>query len=266
MSVILLNESMVHYEVLGRGRPVIFLHGWVGSWRYWISSMQVASTSFRAYALDLWGFGGTTHQTRQPEMYSLRSQTELVGSFLDEMGIGKIALVGHGWGALVALEFTAKHAKLVDRVMVTNCPLDIRSVDSRLFSEPIDSLVNSFSSSLPSGSEAALGEAHNADPAAIAGSLNGVIAGALLNKVNRQHTPCLLVSGGQDDLVKPPAIEQLSLLSDLGHHIFLDESGHFPMLDSAAKFNRLLTDFLALDSGLSMRELNLKEEWKRRVR
>jgi len=29
LSVILLDSSIVHYEVLGRGRPVIFLHGWV---------------------------------------------------------------------------------------------------------------------------------------------------------------------------------------------------------------------------------------------
>ena len=50
------------------------------------------------------------------------------------------------------------------------------------------------------------------------------------------------------------------------HQINLEESGHFPMLDESAKFNRLLTDFLALDSGLSPRELQLKEEWKRRVR
>ena len=266
MSVVLLNESMVHYEVLGRGRPVIFLHGWVGSWRYWISSMQVASTSFRAYALDLWGFGGTSHQTRQPEMYNLRNQTALVNSFLDEMGIGKIALIGHGWGALVALDFTSTYPNLVDRVMVTNCPLDIRSVDARLFSEPLDNLANSFASNLPAGSDAALSEARNADPAAIAASLNGVLAGDLFDKVNRQHTPCLLVSGAQDTLVKPPNIDQLTMLSDLGHHITLDDSGHFPMLDSTAKFNRLLTDFLALDSGLSIRELGLKEEWKRRVR
>lgn len=266
MSVVLLNESMVHYEVLGRGRPVIFLHGWVGSWRYWISSMQVASTSFRAYALDLWGFGGTSHQARQPDMYSLANQTALLNSFLNEMGIGKIALVGHGWGALVALDFTNKNPNLVDRVMVTNCPMDIRSVDSRLFNESLNSLASSFASTLPAGSEAALGEAANADPAAVAASLEGVLAGDLFDKVNRQHTPCLLVSGKQDDLVKPPNIDHLAMLSELGHHIILDESGHFPMLDSAAKFNRLLTDFLALDSGVSMRELNLKEEWKRRVR
>jgi hypothetical protein len=50
------------------------------------------------------------------------------------------------------------------------------------------------------------------------------------------------------------------------HQINLQNSGHFPMIDETATFNRLLIDFLALESGLSPRELELKEEWKRRVR
>jgi hypothetical protein len=50
------------------------------------------------------------------------------------------------------------------------------------------------------------------------------------------------------------------------HQVNLEGVGHFPMLDNPAQFNRLLTDFLALDSGASPRELQLKEEWKRRVR
>jgi hypothetical protein len=38
------------------------------------------------------------------------------------------------------------------------------------------------------------------------------------------------------------------------------------MIDESPKFNRLMTDFLALISGESPRQLQLKEEWKRRVR
>jgi hypothetical protein len=50
------------------------------------------------------------------------------------------------------------------------------------------------------------------------------------------------------------------------HHIIFDRSGHFPMLDQANKFNRLMTDFLSLGSGESPQQLQLKEEWKRRIR
>jgi len=38
------------------------------------------------------------------------------------------------------------------------------------------------------------------------------------------------------------------------------------MIDETARFNRLLIDFLALESGITPQELQLKEEWKRRVR
>jgi hypothetical protein len=49
-------------------------------------------------------------------------------------------------------------------------------------------------------------------------------------------------------------------------HIVFEGSGHFPMMEETQRFNRLLIDFLALDSGASPQELQLKEEWKRRVR
>jgi len=48
--------------------------------------------------------------------------------------------------------------------------------------------------------------------------------------------------------------------------MIFEQSGHFPMLDESAKFNRLLIDFLSLASGESPRQLQMKEEWKRRVR
>ncbi len=45
MSVIFIDGQLAHYEVIGRGTPVLFLHGWVGSWRYWVPTMQVVSTN-----------------------------------------------------------------------------------------------------------------------------------------------------------------------------------------------------------------------------
>ena len=129
MSAIILDGSIVHYEALGRGRPIVFLHGWVGSWRYWINAMQIASTSFRAYAIDLFGFGDTT---RDPAQYSIERQADLINHFLAEMGIGKVALVGHGLGALVGFSFIKQWSKSVDRMMAINCPLEYESVNARM--------------------------------------------------------------------------------------------------------------------------------------
>ncbi len=109
MSVVILQDEIVHYEVLGRGKPLIFLHGWVGSWRYWIPAMQSASVSFRTYALDLWGFGDSAKAANN---YSLEQQVNLVNLFTQEMGIGRIALIGHGLGAIIAALYAAQNPKV----------------------------------------------------------------------------------------------------------------------------------------------------------
>lgn len=261
MSAILLESSIVHYEVLGRGRPVIFLHGWVGSWKYWIASMQVTSTSFRAYALDLWGFGDTAHNELK---YTLDEQVKLLDSFLNELGIGKIAIVGHGLGALVAMKFATRYRQSVDRVMAVNCPLNYEAVSPRLRTGTPQELSDWLSNRTPDASTA-LSDASKADPKAVAASMNGLQADSqLFGDFRNMSIPCLLVYGEKDQAVTVPAYETAA--STYTHQIVLEGSGHFPMIEETIKFNRLLTDFLALPSGISPGELQMKDEWKRRVR
>ena len=260
MSAIILESSIVHYEVLGRGRPVIFLHGWVGSWKYWIASMQVTSTSFRAYALDLWGFGDTAHNDTK---YSLDEQVKLVDAFLNELGIGKIALVGHGLGALVGMKFAINYKEKVDRVMAVNCPLNFEAVSSRLRTNSPQDLSDWLSNRSPEASTA-LSDAPKADVKAIATSVAGVQADNLFGNFRNLDVPCLLVYGEKDQAVTIPSYEAAT--STFTHQIVLEGSGHFPMIEETIKFNRLLTDFLALPSGISPSELQMKDEWKRRVR
>jgi pimeloyl-ACP methyl ester carboxylesterase len=84
--------------------------------------------------------------------------------------------------------------------------------------------------------------------------------------MRQTQIPCLFVHGKNDPAIPAPPVDNSINLPHMMHHMVLDGSGHFPMIDETARFNRLLTDFLALDSGVSPRELQLKDEWKRRVR
>ena len=262
MSVVFLDSAIVHYEVLGKGRPVFFLHGWVGSWKYWIPSMQVASTSYRAYALDLWGFGETA---KSPVGYGIDIHATMIRNFMDKMGIGKIAIVGHGLGGLVGFYFARRWPESVDRMMALNCPLDFDTVNTRLRNGTPADLVDWLSNRSPEATRA-LSDAAKTDPQVINGSMSSLQANNLFGAVRQTNLPCLFVYGQNDPAIPPPPAEKSAALSHMMHQIVLDGSGHFPMLDETQKFNRLLIDFLALDSGLSPQELQLKEEWKRRVR
>ncbi len=262
MSAITLQSEIIHYEVLGRGRPLLFLHDWVGSWRYWIPAMQAASISFRAYALDLWGFGDTS---KNPEYYPLLQQVALIDGFMEHMGIGKLALVGHGLGAVVALAFATNKPALVDRVMITGFPLSGSAVNPRLRASPPIELVDWLLGRVPELEPVRL-ETAKTDPRAVQASLDDLQATDLLSLFMKMPLPCLLVHGLNDPVIEIPPQESLAALPERLHSIIFEQSGHYPMLDEPSKYNRLLGDFLALPSGESSTQLQLKEEWKRRVR
>ncbi|HNO32127.1 MAG TPA: alpha/beta hydrolase [Anaerolineales bacterium] len=264
MSAIILDGAMVHYEALGRGRPIIFLHSWVGSWRYWINAMQVASTSFRAYAIDLYGFGDSS---REEKNYTLEEQANLIHKFLEEMGIGKVALVGHDLGALVGFYFLKNWHASVDRMMAINVPMEYKLIDARMRSDSAAELAAWLTSRSPEAMTA-LSDASKVDPKAVTASMNGLQSenSNLFQGIRNLGVPCLFVHGSTNPAVPLPTQEKLEELPGHMHQIVLEGAGHFPMLDNPSQFNRLLTDFLALDSGASPRELQLKEEWKRRVR
>lgn len=264
MSAIIVDDEIVHYEVLGRGRPLIFVHGWLGSWRYWIPTMQALSAEYRTYALDLWGFGDTS---KRAERYSLEMQVELLHGFMDQLGILKAAFVGHGLGGVVAVRFARAYPDWADRAMAVSAPLTSAAVASQLSNPGL---------SLPALSEAVLGkgpavdtihaETRKADVAAVETSVRAVLSHDLKTDLKELRAACLLVHGEKDTLIAPPSDGALAEMTNNVHRLGLDESRHFPMLDEAAKFNRLLGDFLALKSGEDLHNLELKDEWKRRVR
>lgn len=120
MSAIMVGGDIVHYEVLGRGRPAVLIHGWVGSWRYWIPTMQLLHLKYRVYAIDLFGFGDSA---KNPEKYTLDYQLTLLEEFMNQLGLSKAALIGHGLGAYVVTAFAGRHPDMVPRLLIASAPL-----------------------------------------------------------------------------------------------------------------------------------------------
>lgn len=120
MSAITVDEDLIHYEVLGRGRPVLLVHGWLGSWRYWVPMMQTLQLKFRVYALDLYGFGDSA---KNQNRYTFDHQVRLIDEFLRELGLSKIAMIGHGLGAALVTEYASRYPDRVPRLLLAGAPL-----------------------------------------------------------------------------------------------------------------------------------------------
>lgn len=120
MSAITIGGDLVHYEKLGRGRPAILVHGWIGSWRYWIPVMSKLHTKYSVYTLDLIGYGDSAKNERN---YSIKAQVKMLEQFMDQLGIPKAAFIGHGLGAMIITQFALEHPTKVARALLASIPL-----------------------------------------------------------------------------------------------------------------------------------------------
>jgi haloalkane dehalogenase len=94
--------TWLHYLEVGAGDPVLFLHGNPTSSFLWRNVIdRVARAGWRCIALDLIGMG----DSGKPDLdYRLADHISYVDAFVEAMALSDLTLVGHDWGAVIALD------------------------------------------------------------------------------------------------------------------------------------------------------------------
>ena len=123
MTSLVTDRGIIHYETYGRGRPVLLLHGWLGSWNLWRETIEILGKEFRTYAIDFWGFGESNASgPKGSDAYKVDNYVELVYQFMDKLGIVKAPLIGHSMGGTVSLSTAIRHPEKVVKVCVIGSP------------------------------------------------------------------------------------------------------------------------------------------------
>jgi pimeloyl-ACP methyl ester carboxylesterase len=135
-----LEDINVHYESIGKGRPVLMLHGWSLSHRHLLATMEPAFASrdgWRRLYLDLPGHGQT------PGRKWISSQDkilEVVLAFIDKVVPGqRLAVVGASAGAYLARGVAYHRSGLLDGLLLV-VPMIIAD-DARRIVPPHTSIV-----------------------------------------------------------------------------------------------------------------------------
>jgi pimeloyl-ACP methyl ester carboxylesterase len=93
----------------GAGMPVLLLHGFPDSSSLWRDVMpRLFANGCRAIAPDLRGFGDSD-APRPVGAYALDAVLGDVIGLLDALGVPRVHLVGHDWGAVVGWLLAARH-------------------------------------------------------------------------------------------------------------------------------------------------------------
>ena len=261
MSAVVIDGGLIHYEAFGRGKPVVFIHGWLGSWRYWMRTMEALASDYRTYALDLWGFGDSD---KSRERYSVTDYTALIYDFMDQLGILKASLVGHSLGAIVALRAATQEPALVSRLAAVSLPVSPHAINSHLQEIASNSMRTKMFWWRHVTHKEVQQEVEKAAENVIMVSVQSALEVDTQILVEQLSQPTLIIYGEKDGVINPEPVNALNGRRPSVRPIGMAASRHFPMLEEANKFNRLLRDFL--EAGDDLSELTLKEEWKRRTR
>ena len=262
MSAIILESSLVHYEALGRGKPLLFLHDWLGSWRYWVPTMVDMSSTTRTYALDFWGFGDSDKVTTRYSIPGYVSQVEL---FMDQMGIQRVPVIGHGLGGVVGVYFALAHPERVEQLMTVCTPLTATDIARPLsgYAGGDNPAKMILGRRLKSYEEVDI-EASKTDGKAVMESVRSAMNYNLLDALESLDLPVLIVCGREDPIIQVPDDDTLEDLDYNVYPFIFEAAQHYPMLEETGKFNRLLRDFLVHRDNWDA--IEIKDEWKRRMR
>jgi pimeloyl-ACP methyl ester carboxylesterase len=116
----------VDYIEAGEGPTVVLLHSSVSGNRQWRSLMEDLSPRRRAVAVNLFGYGATSPWPGERPQ-TLADQCDLVDPFV--LGSdGGVALVGHSFGASVAMKAALRHPGRV-RALVLLEPIPFRLLE-----------------------------------------------------------------------------------------------------------------------------------------
>ena len=107
-----------HYAEAGSGEDVVLcLHGWPQHWYEWRHLMPALADRHRVIALDLRGFGWSEAPAKG---YEKENMADDVLAVLDELGIERVKLVGHDWGAWIGFLLCLRAPRRFERYLALN--------------------------------------------------------------------------------------------------------------------------------------------------
>lgn len=115
------NGVRLHYVGAGKGKLLLFLHGFPEFWYAWKRQLQEFGRDFHAVAPDLRGYN-LSEKPAAVDAYRMPQLVADVGALADQLGEKRFVLVAHDWGGVVAWAFAAMHPERVEKLVIINAP------------------------------------------------------------------------------------------------------------------------------------------------
>jgi pimeloyl-ACP methyl ester carboxylesterase len=111
------NGINLYYEVHGEGRPMILLHGGLGSGEMFGPVLPVLAEHHRVFLVDLQGHGRTADIDRPLDV---RLMADDMAALIDHLGLEKLDMVGYSLGGGVAMQTAFKYPEKIRKLIAAS--------------------------------------------------------------------------------------------------------------------------------------------------
>jgi pimeloyl-ACP methyl ester carboxylesterase len=277
-----LAHGPIRYRQAGEGSPLLLLHGWGASSRYWLGTLAAFEHTHTSYAIDLPGFGESP-ALAQPA--SIARLAEVAIACADALGLERFDLNGHSFGASVAAYLAAHWPGRVRRLALTSfgtyrgalerallesarLPTELAlqaaqpwlnlaqplfsmwrpAATALMGSPPLSRIVAGwFMDRVPDDAgllHDGVAELLRMDPRAHLACLASVGDPALAEALDQIRAPTLLIGGLRDRAVPRAAVEAAHALLPGSRLAWLEHCGHVPMIEQPEAYHQALREFL----------------------
>jgi pimeloyl-ACP methyl ester carboxylesterase len=277
-----LRHGEIVYRQAGSGPPLLLLHGWGASSRYWFSTQAQLSDIRTCYALDLPGFGESAPLRASGSVERL---AEVVLEAADALGLGQLDLNGHSFGAWVAVYLAARwparirslvvtalgvRRSLVERAMLglAHGPADLTVrlaqpwinawrpwlgsckplTELVLGAPPVARLLAGwYLDRIPADRRLlreGIADLVRMDLGAHLACVASVGAPALVDALQSIRVPALFIGGDHDRVAPPDDLGMAAELAPGSQTVLLEHCGHVPMIEQPVAYQTALRTFL----------------------
>jgi pimeloyl-ACP methyl ester carboxylesterase len=268
------NGVHLHYEEVGQGVPLVFVHEFAGDGESWQPQVQALARRYRTVVYNARGYP-PSDVPEDPAAYSQDHAVADLRGLLDALGIDRAHVCGLSMGGYATLHFGLRHPERARSLVVAGCGYgsvpgdreafrrDVEATARRFLAEPMAVLADvycrgparvQFRDKDPVGwtrfrdrfaGQSALGHGLTMRGVQLTRpSVYDLEAG-----LRRLEVPTLVVTGDEDEPCLEPSLYLKRTIATAGL-VVLPRTGHTINLEEPEAFNRAVLDFLtAVDAG-----------------
>ena len=120
---VFVNGDSLHYIDVGKGEPVIFVHGTLDDYRLWQLQIDTFAKNYRVIAYSRRYAFPNKREMNDSADYSPLIHAQDLAALIRTLDLGPVHLVGHSYGAFAALLTAKDHPELVKSLMLGEPPV-----------------------------------------------------------------------------------------------------------------------------------------------